>query len=274
MNWFESIIYGFVSGLADLLPISSEAHQSLLLQLFGEANRDYVRDFIVHVAILLSVFSGCRVLIDQMRREQNVQRRNRRNTYGAGNQLEMRLLKNAAFPLVIGLIILSYFVKRQLDLIWVSVLLVLNGLVLFIPERMMHGNKDERAMSVFDSLLLGISGAASALTGISRTGAMLSVLSARGTARQKSLNWVLLLSIPALITMIGLDVVNIISGVSAIPFWSNFGGYLLSGIGAYLGGLLGISAIKLIAQRSGYSGFSFYSWGAALFAFILYLTVV
>ena len=274
MNWFESIIYGFVSGLADLLPISSEAHQRLLLQLFGESNRDYVRDLIVHVAILLSVFSGCRVLIDQIRREQNAHRRNRRNIYGAGNQLEMRLLKNAAFPLVIGLIILSYFVKRQLDLIWVSILLVLNGLVLFIPERMMHGNKDERAMSIFDSWLLGISGAVSALTGISRTGAMLSVLSARGTSRQKGLNWALLLSIPALITLIGLDVVNIISGVSAIPFWSNFGGYLLSGIGAYLGGLSGISAIKLIAQRSGYSGFAFYSWGTALFTFILYLTVV
>ena len=38
--------------------------------------------------------------------------------------------------------------------------------------------------------------------------------------------------------------------------------------------LLGISAIKVFVQRSGYYSFAFYSWGAALFAFILYLTVV
>ncbi len=138
----------------------------------------------------------------------------------------------------------------------------------------MHGNKDERAMSVLDSWLLGISGAASVLTGISRTGAMLSTLSASGTARLKGLNWVFLLTIPALATLIGLDVIYIFSGTLSVPFWSNLWSYLLSGVGAYFGGLAGISAVKLIAQRSGYSGFAFYSWGTALFAFILYLTVV
>ena len=274
MNWFESIIYGFVSGITDFLPISSPAHQGILLQLFGESNRDYVRDLFVHVAILISVFSGCRVLIEQFRRVQSAPRSNRKSIHGPVNHLEMRLLKTAALPLVIGMIILSYFVNAHMDLIWIAVLLIINGAILFIPERMMQGNKDERAMSVFDSWLLGLSGAASILSGISRVGAMSSLLTARGTARQKGINWVLLLSVPALFTLIGLDILHIFSSVAAIPFWSNLGGYILSGIFAYIGGLLGISAIKLFLQRSGYYGFAFYSWGAALFAFILYLTVV
>ena len=274
MNWLESIVYGFVSGITDFLPISSQAHQSILLQLFGESNRDYVRDLFVHIAILLSILYGCRVLIDQIRREQSTPRHNRRTAKGSGIHLEMRLLKNAGLPLVIGMILLSYFVNIQLDLIWVSILLIINGLILFIPERMMQGNKDERAMTMIDSWLLGISGGASILCGISRTGAMASVLSARGVARQKTVNWVLLLSIPALATMIGLDFLYIFSKASSIPFWSNLGGYILSGLTAYLGGIAGISAIKMIAQRSGYYAFSFYSWGAALFTFILYLTVI
>lgn len=274
MSWFDSIIYGLVSGITEFLPISSQAHQSLLLHLFGEANRDYVRDLIVHIALLFSVFTGCRTIIDQLRREQSLRQRNRRTHTGAGSLLEVRLLKNAAVPMILGLLILSYILGSQTTLLWVSVLLLLNGIILFVPERMMQGNKDERSMSGLDSLLLGASGALSAFTGISRTGAMLSTLSARGTGQKKALNWVLLLSIPALGTLIGLDIINIISSSAGIRFWASFGGYIISGIGSYLGGCIGIALMKLLAERSGYSGFAYYCWGIALFTFIMYLTVV
>ena len=35
LNWLQSIIYGFVSGLMDILPVSAQAHRALLLKLFG-----------------------------------------------------------------------------------------------------------------------------------------------------------------------------------------------------------------------------------------------
>lgn len=274
MSWLESIIYGLISGLTEFLPISSQAHQGLLLQLFGEGSRDYVRDLFVHIALLLSVFTGCRTIIGQLRREQSLRQRNRRTHASVSSLLEVRILKNAAVPMILGILILSYVLGNQISIAWISVLLVLNGLILFAPERMMQGNKDEHLMSGLDSLLLGASGALSAFTGISRTGTMLSVLSARGTGRQKALNWVLLLSIPALGTLMGLDILRIISASGGIPFWSGFGGYILSGIGAYLGGCIGITLMKMFAQRSGYSGFAYYCWGAALLVFILYLTVI
>lgn len=274
MSWFESVIYGLVSGISDFLPISSQAHQGLLLQLFGEANRDFVRDLFVHVALLLSVFTGCKNTIDQLRREQTLKQRNRRTHTGPGSLLEIRLIKNAAIPMILGLLVVSYISSTGISLIWVSALLILNGLVLYIPERMLQGNKDERAMSGLDSLLLGSSGALSALPGISRTGTMLSVMSSRGVGQQKALNWVLLLSVPAFATWIGLDIINIFSQSDGVPFLPNFGGYVLSGIFAYIGGYIGISLMKILRQRSGYSCFAYYSWGAALFTFILYLTVV
>lgn len=274
MSWFESIVYGLVSGISDFLPISSQAHQSLLLQLFGDLNRDYVRDLFVHIALLLSVFSGCRNTIDQLRREQILRQRNRRTRTGTGSLLEIRLMKNAAIPMVLGLLITSYISSKGTSLIWLSVLLIINGIVLYIPERMLQGNKDERAMTGLDSLLFGVSGALSALPGISRTGTMLSVLSSRGIGKQKALNWVLLLSAPALGAWIGLDIINIFSASAGNPFWANFGGYILSGISAYIGGYVGISVMRILRQRTGYSGFAYYSLGAALFTFILYLTVV
>lgn len=274
MSWFESIIYGLVSGISDFLPISSRAHQSLLLLLFGETTRDYFRDLVVHIALLLSVFTACRNTIDQLKREQILRQRNRKTRSGAGSFLEMRLIKNATLPMILGLLVVSYISSTGISLIWVSVLLVLNGLILYTPERMLQGNKDERAMSGLDSLLLGSAGALSALPGISRTGTMLSVLSSRGAEQQKALNWVLLLSIPALGTWIGLDIINLFSASAGVPFWPNLGGYILSGISAYIGGYVGVSVMRILKHRTGYSGFAYYSWGAALFTFILYLTVV
>ena len=35
MNWLQSMLYGFLSGVAEVLPISSRAHGILLLKIFG-----------------------------------------------------------------------------------------------------------------------------------------------------------------------------------------------------------------------------------------------
>ena len=35
MNWLQSVLYGFLSGAADILPVSSRAHGILLLKIFG-----------------------------------------------------------------------------------------------------------------------------------------------------------------------------------------------------------------------------------------------
>ena len=274
MNWLESLIYGLISGLTDILPISSQAHQQLMLQFFGQSQRDYVRDLFVHIALFLAVYTGCRTIIDHFHREQSLYQRNRRNARGSGGLLEMRVLKNAAIPMVLGIVILSYILGTQLNPVLVCLFLLINGFILFAPDRMMQGNKDQRFMSGLDCLLLGFGGALSMLTGISRTGAMLSVLTMRGVRKNSALNWVLLLSIPALATMASLDLLYIIFGDQGMPFWASFGGYILSFVGTFLGARLGIFIMKSLSQRSGYTGFAFYSWGVALFMFILYLTVV
>lgn len=34
LNWLESFLYGLFSGLADILPVSAEAHRILVLKCF------------------------------------------------------------------------------------------------------------------------------------------------------------------------------------------------------------------------------------------------
>jgi hypothetical protein len=62
-----------------------------------------------------------------------------------------------------------------------------------------------------------------------------------------------------------------IQGIGS-AIWSGLG-YLVSAIAAFIGGHLGVSLMRYLSVHKGYAGFAYYSWGAAMFAFVLYLIV-
>ena len=126
-------------------------------------------------------------------------------------------------------------------------------------------------MSSLDGFFFGLSSALGILPGVSRLGAGISAATACGADRQHALKWALLLSVPALAVLSALDVYNAVQlGLSSVD-----AGLLLraaiSGMFAFLGGCVSIRAMKTLLVRTGIENFSYYCWGAALFAFILYL---
>lgn len=276
MNWIRSILYGLISGIAEFLPISSEAHMALARQIFGVETVEPVRDLLVHIAILLALLTACRNMIRSLQRDQEMAAKagrsgkRRRSFRGL---LDIRLVKTAAVPMLIGLLLL--FVTRSLanNLVTISVFLIINGIILFVPDRMTTGNKDARSMTKLDSILMGLSGAMSVFPGISRIGTTSSMAVARGADRHQALNWALLLSIPALAVIIGFDVLSLFSQGAGAGLWQNFFGYILSAAAAFAGGYAGISLVRALTARGNLSGFAYYSWGAGLFLFILYLQV-
>lgn len=274
MNWLESIIYGLVSGITAFLPISTSAHQLILMKLFGENASDPLLDFFIHIALLFSVFTAGRNLIDQLRR-QNPRQNNR--YYGSRvhtGSLELRFLKNTIFPFMFIFLVLSYTIRIQNELSIIAIFLLINGVLLFLQSRMIQGNKDERSMSVLDSTLTGAAAALCVFPGISYFGAMLTVFTARGVDKQKAVNWAILLSIPILIVASFKDILNIISGTGTIYFLENIVGYLLAIICVYFAGYFSVMLMKYLVTGKDYQGFAYYCWGASLFAFILHLTIV
>ena len=128
-------------------------------------------------------------------------------------------------------------------------------------------------MSRLDGFLIGLSGVLSVFPGISRVGATLSAASARGADRHNALSWSLLLSIPALVVLMGFDVLNLATqGIDAFVV-QRLIEYILTFITAYGGGYLSILIMRFLAVRSGFSGFAYYCWGASLFTFILYMAI-
>jgi len=274
MSIFESIIYGLVSGLAEFLPVSSQGHQAILMRLFGQDHRDPVRDLLVHLAIIFSLLVSCRSLFSHLRREHMLsKRRRRKNTYDRKGIFDLRFVKTALVPMLVGMLVYIAVRGFEFSPIHLALFFVINGIVLIIPEYMAHGNKDARSLTGLDGILTGLISVFSSLPGISRVGAMSAFTTARGADRQVSLNWILSLSLPALVMFVGFDVVNlIVQGFDPISFVTVIG-YILAAIASFGGGYFGIVILRYLAVQNGYLGFAYYSWGAAMFSFVLYLIV-
>lgn len=272
MSVFESIIYGIVSGLTEFLPVSSQGHQAIMLRLFGQDTREPIRDLLVHIAILAALIFSCRSMLIRLRREHMIMSRSRRKrTYDFNGIYDLRLIKTAVFPMMIGLIAYSRTIRFESQPLYLALFFLINGMILIIPEYARQGNKRGRSMSGFDGILLGVFSALSSIPGISRVGSGMCIASLRGADRVHNLNWALLLSIPALVIWIVLDFVHIFTiGVGNLTFISILT-YMLSAIFAFAGGFMGVSFVRFLSEKAGFSGFAYYSWGAAMFTFVLYL---
>ncbi len=276
MNILESLIYGFISGMTEFLPVSSQGHQALLKTFFGANSPAPLRDIFIHIALLISVFVFNRTYFDKLKREINL------NTYSASKRKaksdrrisqDLRLIRTAAIPMLVLLFLGILTSKFKSNLGYVGIFFALNGIILYLPEHITRANKDSGQMSALDAFLIGVSGALSVLPGISRIGASMSYAAARGADERKSFNWILALSVPALLILIICDIAGIFrTGFGEVTF-INFLGYIISAASAVGGAFIGIRLMKVIIDRSGCTVFGFYSWGAALLSLMLYLFV-
>lgn len=274
LNWFESLLFGFISGLTEFLPVSAAAHESLMQKLLGGGDSPLLR-FMVHGAALLALYFSLRQHISHLLRERQLSKippRRRKRQPDAARILELRLLKTAMITMLVLLAVYYGFIRWKADLSMTALFLVLNGLILYIPGHMPNGNKDERSMSALDGVLLGISGAAAVLPGISGVGAAASAGIARGADKENALRWATLLCIPALLVVCGMDAFALFTVGAALSPIVVFQ-CILAAAASFGGASFGISVMRFLAVRTGFSGFAYYCWGAALFSFLMYLTV-
>ena len=58
MNWIQSALMGFVSGLAEPMPLSAEAHRGLMSRLMGTGTVPPLFLLSCHLAVLIVVLLG------------------------------------------------------------------------------------------------------------------------------------------------------------------------------------------------------------------------
>ena len=276
ISWLESIIYGLLAGMSEILPVSSIAQQSILQSLFGLTDDlNYLRISVTAGALVAFLFSMW-PLYARIRRETRIsnsarRRRKKANPVNTQYVFDGNLIKTACIPLVIGGLLYSNFSHWQDMVPIVSLLLLVNGVVLYLPGHFAKGNKDSRTVSRLDGVLLGICSAFGYLPGLSRIGMGLSVASIRGADGQQALKWGMLLSAPALAVVLLVDGYQILAGNGSLPDTALLLKCVLIFVSACVGTNIGIRMIQKLLLRTTPESFAFYCWGAALFSFILYL---
>ena len=271
----HKFIYALFSGFTEFLGVSAPPHQLLYESMAGFTQSDAMLTMMLRLGVLAAVIFVCRGHIRRLMRERRLaglshRRRNRQPDVTA--LLDMRLLKTAMIPLLISVL----FYKRAgqwIDQVaWMTLTLLLNGMLLLIPRLLSQGNKDGRSVSRLDGVLMGLGGTLAAIPGFSRVGGMVSAGTARGMDRGYALETALLLSIPVLLGLLVFDIYAVITAKLAIGFVALLI-YLLLGAVAFGSALAGITLMRYLSVKAGFTGFSYYSWGLALFSFILYLMV-
>lgn len=273
MLLLENILYGVISGLTEFLPVSARGHQTLLHYMFGNNTGSSLTDLLVHIGVLFSLFIACRDNIGKLYREQNAVSVGRKKVrhLDVKSYYDLRLLKSAAIPIIIGMLLLKVLNNKPAGLLSVMGFCVLNGVILLIVEHMRRGNRDAKTMSGFDGMMMGLATAAATIPGLSGTGLTISYSVAKGADTQNAANWAILLVIPAMIITVCCDVFLILgNGIGPVSVLTVLGS-VLACIGAFCSGYVGISILRLMAANSSVFQFSYYSFGAALLTFVLYL---
>ena len=276
MNILESIVFGLFSGLSDVLPVSSQAHKAMILKIFGVRTEDPFIRLFIHIAILAALYYSCNSHIMRMIRQLRLSRipkRKRKRPLDIQTLMEFRLLRTMIIPVVLSLFLHNSTAAWEMKLQLTALFLLLNGVILFLPNLLPTGNKDARSMSGLEGLLMGLGASVSVLPGVSSVGGALSVASVCGADRSFALGITYLMQMVLTVGLILFDLAAVFAaGLGGLSI-TLLVGYLLAAFAAFAGTYLGIRIMRLMAVNIGFSVFAYYSFGAALLSFVLYLMV-
>ena len=276
MKWFQSMIFGLISGLSDVLPVSSQAHKAILLKIFGQNGENPLMRLFIHIAILAALYYSCSNHILRITRQLKLSRipkKKRKRPLDVRTLMEFRLLRMMVIPALLGLLAYNRVAELGTKLQITAIFLVINAVILFLPTLLPTGNKDARSMSALEGMLMGLGGAASVLPGISSVGATMSVASVCGADRVFALNLTYLMHMVLTIALIGFDFAAIFASDIGNLTVGILVTYILAAASAFAGAYTGIRAMRLLAVNIGYTAFALYSIGAAMLSFVLYLMV-
>lgn len=276
MNWLESMVYGLVAGITEILPISSQAHRTLILNLYGESAEPGLLRLLIHVSILAGLYYGCQNHVTRMARALRLARipkRRRKRPLDTRSLMDLEILKTMLIPVVLGYLFYNGVCGLGSSLVWLAVFLLLNGLILHFPQYLPGGNKDTQNLTRAEGLLMGLGGAASMFPGISCTGAVTSIGIACGAEKSYAFDLALLIHIPVTLFTVVFDILAIINqGLSGLSF-PTVVSYIVSALTAFGGVYLGMRLMRSLIKNNSTDFFAYYSLGAALFAFILFLNI-
>lgn len=276
MNIIQAIILGLVQGIAEFLPISSSGHLKIMERLLGVSNVEanfMFFDVMLHFGTLIAVLLAYRKEIAEILSEFLCMCHLRRSENGKSAPTRRLIIFIVVSMLPLVLILPFKGLIESLGsgahgLVFVGVMLITTGMLLYFSDRFTKGKKDEKSMTIVDAVLIGAAQAIAVVPGLSRSGTTITVGTMRGLDRPFAVKFSFLMSIPTVLGATLLEVVDVCkTGLGGISFWVCLIGMVVAGVSGYFA----IRLLKMIAERRKFGGFAFWCWGAGLFALIISL---
>lgn len=270
MEIWKAIIVGIVQGLAEFLPISSSGHIVLTQYLLGirEVGSGHEEDLsfeiVLHLGTLVSVLIFFRrslwELTMSLFRKEMVEERKM-----------IMWLGIATVPAVIAaLLFKDFFEGAPGKPVLVSGLLIVTGLILFVP-RFLKGRAAKVGLK--SSLVMGIGQAFAILPGISRSGSTIAAGLVSGVKAEKAAEFSFLMSIPAIAGGFVLTMKDKMEGASSFgeALGSCFSkAYVAGAIAAAIVGLFAIYLVMGAVKRGKLEYFSYYCFVAGIAGMIYF----
>lgn len=274
LGFFENLILGLISGFTEVLPVSAQAHRLVILKMLGVNGDSAVFRLMMHLAAAGALYFYCKGHIVRMmraRRLARVPKNRRKRPLDTEALMDFRFLLFTLIPVILGLVLNGKLAFLRKNLLYTAGLMLLNGIMLYIPQYLPGSNKQSGSLSRVDSLYFGLGGVLGLLPGVSGVGSAVSIGTVRGMDPEKALNFALLMNIPVNLGLALLDLLELLSAGAGSLAFSALIFSLCAGAAAFAGIILAINLLKKVTANIGYSIFAFYCWGAALLTFMLYL---
>lgn len=272
MSIINAIILGLIQGVAEFLPISSSGHLSIVQNLFGLSVADESHmffDVLLHLGTLVSIclvyrqdlvdlFNDCVTLVTT----NDAQLRNKSRLGGR----QVLMLAISTLPLVLILPFYDMVERLQSYTVFIGLILILTGCMLFVSDKFLPGKKDGKNITVFDALIIGICQCVAVIPGLSRSATTITAGLCCGMDREYAVKYSFLMSIPAVLGA------NILSFIKLFRYGLNLEylpAYFIGTAIALVTGVLSIGLLQLIAKKGAFGNFRYYCWGAGLITIIL-----
>ncbi len=248
MSIFEAILLGIVQGFSEFLPISSSGHLVLLQKIFGIQEGALTFDIALHLATLIAVMVVYREKILEILKK-------------PFSKLPVYIVLGTIPIGILGLLFNDKIEQLFETGATLGAGFIFTGIILMLAENVGKKERDLEKMKVSDPLLIGTAQAVAMLPAVSRSGMTISSALALGVERKTAADFSFLLSIPAILAAVVLDVYkmvktgeNALAAIGTAPL-------VLGMLFAAVAGFFAVKTMLKLIQNRKLKYFSWYLWG-------------
>jgi undecaprenyl-diphosphatase len=275
LELFHAIILGTIQGLTEFLPVSSSGHLVIFQSFPGFKLQEsgLFFDVCLHFGTLVAV---CAVFYREIFEILKTLIRIPSLSHEARGIIPL-FKTNENFRLTVMIIVgtiptglLGVFFHNIADRLFsnlplVGLMLLVTGIVLWITRGLKTSGRPISGMGIKDALIVGVVQGVAIIPGISRSGSTISTALLLGVDRETAGRYSFLLSIPAILGAIVLELESGMMAKSSVSATTIIGGTLT----AALVGYLALRFLLRVIKHGKFHLFSPYCWAAGITALML-----